>query len=192
MLSQRANLPAATFTAHTIINLLARVAVELLLVFTTNLCLPSHCKHPLQVTIRLGGYARRFAPVRLAASKSIALAIIAVGWLSSIAVLDMTGGKSTDYWSGWNNPAVLLAVVWSALGPGALVAFLQSQVMHHIKTSWPPAEAGQSCGLKQDLCLNELMALLSKVEGMSNAGPDIDNLPAWELKGCMMRHMLQS
>ncbi|DBA65614.1 TPA: hypothetical protein ACH3X2_002675 [Trebouxia sp. C0005] len=39
----------------------------------------------------------------------------------------MTGGKSTDYWSGWNNAAVLLAVVWSALGPGALVAFLQSQ-----------------------------------------------------------------
>ncbi|KAL0024507.1 hypothetical protein WJX77_010938 [Trebouxia sp. C0004] len=79
------------------------------------------------VTIRLGGYARRFAPVRLAASKSIALAIIAVGWLSSIAVLDAIGGKSTDYWSGWDNPAVLLAVLWSALGPGALVAFLQSQ-----------------------------------------------------------------
>jgi len=95
-----------------------------------NLCLPSHSKPTLQVTIRLGGYARRFAPVRLAASKSIALAIIAVGWLSSIALLDVIGGKSTDYWSGWNNPAVLLAVVWSALGPGALVAFLQSQVMH--------------------------------------------------------------
>ena len=105
----------------------------------------------LQVTIRLGGYARRFAPVRLAASKSIALAIIAVGWLSSIALLDVIGGKSTDYWSGWNNPAVLLAVLWSALGPGALVAFLQSQVMHHISANGPPADAGQSRGAQARL-----------------------------------------
>ena len=82
----------------------------------------------LQVTIRLGGYARRFAPVRLAASKSIALAIIAVAWLLSIALMDKISGKSVDYWSGWNNPWALLAVCWSALGPGALVAFLQSRV----------------------------------------------------------------
>ena len=81
----------------------------------------------MQVTIRLGGYARQFAPVRLAASKSFALAIIAVGWLLSIAFLDIISGNSVDYWSGWSNPLALLAVFWSALGPGALVAFLQSQ-----------------------------------------------------------------
>lgn len=130
-----------------------------------KVCLPSHAKCALQVTIRLGGYARRFAPVQLAASKSIALAIIAVGWLSSIALLDVMGGKSMDYWSGWNNPAVLLAVVWSALGPGALVAFLQSQVMHHVNTNAPPADVGQSRGLKQGLCQNEPTALPSKVKG---------------------------
>lgn len=84
----------------------------------------------MQVTIRLGGYARRFAPVRLAASKSFALAIIAVGWLLSITIFDIINAQSTDYWSGWRNPWALLAIVWSALGPGALVAFLQSQVQN--------------------------------------------------------------
>ena len=82
----------------------------------------------LQVTIRLGGYARKFVPVRLAASKSFALAIIAVAWLLCTALFDTVNARSTDYWSGWNNPWAVLAVVWSALGPGALVAFLQSQV----------------------------------------------------------------
>lgn len=82
----------------------------------------------LQVTIRLGGYARKFVPVRLAASKSFALAIIAVGWLLATALFDAANARSIDYWSGWNNPSALLAIVWSALGPGALVAFLQSQV----------------------------------------------------------------
>ena len=80
------------------------------------------------MTIRLGGYARKFVPVRLAASKSFALAIIAVGWLAAIALFDTANARSTDYWSGWSNPWALLAIVWSALGPGALVAFLQSQV----------------------------------------------------------------
>ena len=82
----------------------------------------------MQVTIRLGGYAKQFAPVRLAASKSIALAIIAVAWLLFLAVADTLGGNSIAYWSGWQNPWALLAVFWSAIGPGALVAFLQSQV----------------------------------------------------------------
>ena len=167
MLSQRATLPAATFNACTLVTTLlaASVAGEFLLVSTPKLVFAQSFQTTLQVTIRLGGYARRFAPVRLAASKSIALAIIAVGWLSSIALLDVIGGKSTDYWSGWSNPAVLLAVVWSALGPGALVAFLQSQVMHHINANGPPADAGPSRGLEQGLCLGELRALLSKVNG---------------------------
>lgn len=85
-------------------------------------------QYDLQVTIRLGGYARKFVPVRLAASKSFALAIVAVGWLLATALFDTANARSTDYWSGWNNPSALLAIVWSALGPGALVAFLQSQV----------------------------------------------------------------
>ncbi|KAL3132435.1 hypothetical protein ABBQ32_008992 [Trebouxia sp. C0010 RCD-2024] len=79
------------------------------------------------VTIRLGGYAKKFVPVRLAASKSFALAIIAVTWLLCTALFDTVNARSTEYWSGWNNPWAVLAVVWSALGPGALVAFLQSQ-----------------------------------------------------------------
>ena len=128
-------LPPSLPTLSSQVCLLPVLLVSSCLCPQQNLCLPSHSKPTLQVTIRLGGYARRFAPVRLAASKSIALAIIAVGWLSSIALLDVIGGKSTDYWSGWNNPAVLLAVVWSALGPGALVAFLQSQVMHRCTVS---------------------------------------------------------
>lgn len=80
------------------------------------------------MTIRLGGYAKKFVPVRLAASKSFALAIIAVVWLVATALFDTANSRNTDYWSGWNNPWALLAIVWSALGPGALVAFLQSQV----------------------------------------------------------------
>lgn len=80
------------------------------------------------MTIRLGGYARKFVPVRLAASKSFALAIIAVAWLLSTALFDTINERSTDYWTGWSNPWAVLAIVWSALGPGALVAFLQSQV----------------------------------------------------------------
>lgn len=92
--------------------------------------IPQHAQSQqnLQVTIRLGGYARKFVPVRLAASKSFALAIIAVAWLVATALFNTANARSTDYWSGWNNPRALLAIVWSALGPGALVAFLQSQV----------------------------------------------------------------
>ena len=93
-----------------------------------SVVLRQNVKHGLQVTIRLGGYARKFVPVRLAASKSFALAIIAVAWLLGTALFDTVNAQSTNYWSGWNNPWALLAIVWSALGPGALVAFLQSQV----------------------------------------------------------------
>lgn len=84
-----------------------------------------------QVTVRLGRNAQRFAAVPLAASKSLAIAVIAVAWLPCTALFEtVTRGEAAQLWPGWQNPAAWLAIVWSALGPGALVAYLQSQVSH--------------------------------------------------------------
>ena len=32
-------------------------------------------------------------------------------------------------WQGYREPAAWIALVWSALGPGALAAYLQTQVL---------------------------------------------------------------
>ena len=81
-----------------------------------------------QVTIRLGRNAQRFAAVPLAASKSLAIAAIAVAWLPCTALFELvTHGEAKQLWPGWQNLMAWLAITWSALGPGALVAYLQSQ-----------------------------------------------------------------
>lgn len=82
----------------------------------------------MQVTIRLGRNAQRFAAVRLATSKSVAIAAIAVAALPCAALWQrLDSGQAMQLWPGWQNPMAWVAITWSALGPGALVAFLQAQ-----------------------------------------------------------------
>ena len=71
-----------------------------------------------QVTIRLGRNAQRFAAVPLAASKSLAIAAIALAWLPCTALLELvTHGEAKQLWPGWHNPMAWLAITWSALSP---------------------------------------------------------------------------
>ena len=79
--------------------------------------------------MRLGRYARQAAPVRLASSKSSALALIALSSLGLVAVNRVLTGEGVA--SLWGNPFNLVAlgaITWTALGPGAGAAFLQSKV----------------------------------------------------------------
>ena len=98
------------------------------------------------LTVRIGRYARQAAPVRLASSKSSALAAIA---LASLAVLAVKRGLSGEgVTSLWGNPFDLVAlgaITWAALGPGAGAAFLQSKVglpQLHCSASSVPCRAG--------------------------------------------------
>lgn len=88
------------------------------------------------LTVRIGRYARQAAPVRLASSKSTALAAIALASLAVLAVKRGLGGEGVA--SLWGNPFDLVAlgaITWAALGPGAGAAFLQSKVsLPHFRT----------------------------------------------------------
>ena len=54
-------------------------------------------------------------------------------------------------WRGYREPAAWIALVWSALGPGALAAYLQTQV-------FPVCLMSRSClsGLKPESGMQEL------------------------------------
>lgn len=120
----------------------------------------------LQVTIRLGRNAQRFAAVPLAASKSLAIAVIAVAWLPCTALFEtVTRGEATQLWPGWQNPMAWLAVVWSALGPGALVAYLQSQASHLCCLS----VHGMPCWWHMLCSIWELWQLTCNLEYIANA-----------------------
>ncbi|KAK9854214.1 hypothetical protein WJX84_007270 [Apatococcus fuscideae] len=89
--------------------------------------LVSACFYSL-LTVRIGRYARQAAPVRLASSKSTALAAIALASLGVLAVKRGLSGEGVS--SLWGNPFDLVAlgaIGWAALGPGASAAFLQSK-----------------------------------------------------------------
>lgn len=80
-------------------------------------------------TVRLGFYARQLPAISVAAAKSYALTAWASVWLLWLAYQRAQSGQGVaSLWEGVGQPFAWLLVVWSALGPGALAAFLQTQV----------------------------------------------------------------
>ena len=81
-------------------------------------------------TVRLGTYARFIPAVELAAAKSVVLGGAAAGMFAVAAVgMAANGDPLTDLWPGYaSSPLSWGILVWSALGPGALAAFLHAKV----------------------------------------------------------------
>jgi drug/metabolite transporter (DMT)-like permease len=89
-------------------------------------------------TVRLGTYARRIPSVELAAAKSVVLGGAALGtFLVAAAGMAAAGEPVTTLWPGYDNPLSWGVLVYSALGPGALAAFLHAKGQSVV----PPAEA---------------------------------------------------
>ena len=82
-------------------------------------------------TVRLSFYAQRLPALTVASAKSNALTCFALLWLATLGVQKgLAGGVLRDFWDGITEPQAWLLVLWAALGPGALAAFLQTQVSH--------------------------------------------------------------
>ena len=81
------------------------------------------------VTVRLSKLSPSFDSITLAASKSTALAgtaILALLW--ACAQQWLREGFVASQWPGIANPAAWGFILWSGLGPAALVAYLQAKV----------------------------------------------------------------
>jgi hypothetical protein len=92
-------------------------------------------------TVRLGLHARRLPSVQLAAYKSVALAAISAVWLlGSVSTLSFEGRSLETLWPGYSSLAAWLLLTYSAIGPGALAAVLQTYVRPLLETatSWLP------------------------------------------------------
>lgn len=88
--------------------------------------------------VRLGTYARRIPSVELAAAKSVVLGGVAfVTFLFAAASMTASGIPITDLWPGYDNPLSWAVMIYCALGPGALAAFLHAKGQSVV----PPAEA---------------------------------------------------
>lgn len=81
-------------------------------------------------TVRLSYYAQRLPAITVASAKSNALTCFALLWLTGLGVqrVGFQSGSLTELWEGGLQPQAWLLVLWAALGPGALAAFLQTQV----------------------------------------------------------------
>jgi hypothetical protein len=80
-------------------------------------------------TVRLGIHARNVPSVQLAAFKSVALAAISLLWLLwTASELTNDGLPLVTLWKGYNNIGAWALIVYSALGPGAMAALLQTVV----------------------------------------------------------------
>ncbi|KAK9806623.1 hypothetical protein WJX73_001020 [Symbiochloris irregularis] len=90
-------------------------------------------------TVRLGSLASNLAPLRLAASKSCALALFAIIWLCAYALSHgiADSGDLQQLWPSSGSQVQWILVLYSALGPGAIAAWLQVQGQREV----PPAQA---------------------------------------------------
>ncbi|KAI3428811.1 hypothetical protein D9Q98_007628 [Chlorella vulgaris] len=89
-------------------------------------------------TVRLGTYARRIKSVELAAAKSVVLGLAAFAtFLIASGSMLAAGDPISDLWPGYTNPVAWGVMIYSALGPGALAAFLHAKGQSVV----PPAEA---------------------------------------------------
>jgi hypothetical protein len=79
-------------------------------------------------TVRLCYYAHQLPAISLASAKSNALTVFALLWLATLGLQkSLAGLPFTQLWEGTGEATAWLLVLWAALGPGALAAFLQSQ-----------------------------------------------------------------
>ncbi|KAK9908711.1 hypothetical protein WJX75_001852 [Coccomyxa subellipsoidea] len=79
-------------------------------------------------TVRLSRLAANVSSLELATSKSLALAIISLGWVGISAAHHVASHESlVSLWEGYADPGAWLVLLWSALGPGALAAYLQTR-----------------------------------------------------------------
>ena len=76
-------------------------------------------------TVRIPAY-RSVPPVRLALGKSATLAVVSVAVLAAeVGGLLLHGQPlAAALWPGWRDPAAWAVILWSAVGPGALAAYL--------------------------------------------------------------------
>lgn len=80
-------------------------------------------------TVRITGYARSLPPVRIAAGKSAVLAAVALATFLVAAAANLQQGHPvSEMWEGWANPVAWVVLAWSAVGPGALAAYLHVKV----------------------------------------------------------------
>eukprot|EP00192_Tetraselmis_astigmatica_P004521 CAMPEP_0117660632 /NCGR_PEP_ID=MMETSP0804-20121206/7070_1 /TAXON_ID=1074897 /ORGANISM="Tetraselmis astigmatica, Strain CCMP880" /LENGTH=436 /DNA_ID=CAMNT_0005467371 /DNA_START=375 /DNA_END=1685 /DNA_ORIENTATION=- len=82
-------------------------------------------------TVRLGVYAHKFPAVQLATAKTVMLCIISLFWISAEVLegtaADVSLGQSlVSRWENYTDITCWVCVVFSALGPGALAAYLQT------------------------------------------------------------------
>lgn len=108
---------------------------------------------PAVTTVRLSYYAQRLPAISVASAKSNALTGFALLWLGGLAAQkQLAGGSVIDFWQGWHQPQGWILVLWAALGPGALAAFLQTQVSTSCvrRCTWRVAVAGNSSLLTFD------------------------------------------
>lgn len=75
------------------------------------------------------GYARALPPARIATGKSLVLAAAAVASLLAAAGAALQQGQPLEgLWEGWRNLGSWAVLAWSAVGPGALAAYLHVKV----------------------------------------------------------------
>lgn len=91
-------------------------------------------------TVRLGLHARRLPTMQLAAYKSVVLAGISGVWLlGTAAALSFEDGSLLPLWPGYQNAWAWGLLAFSAVGPGALAAVLQtfvSPLLLYCKPLW--------------------------------------------------------
>eukprot|EP00884_Botryococcus_braunii_P002767 jgi/Botrbrau1/12491/Bobra.0169s0038.1 len=87
-------------------------------------------------TVRLGVHARRLPSVQLAAYKSVTLAAISLLWLlSAVSTLSLEGQSLLSLWPGYHNLPAWILLTYSAIGPGALAAVLQTFGQSHVPSA---------------------------------------------------------
>jgi hypothetical protein len=103
-------------------------------------------------TVRLGTYARRIKSVELAAAKSVVLGLAAFAtFLIASGSMLAAGDPISDLWPGYTNPVAWGVMIYSALGPGALAAFLHAKVRWRLElwlwvwSGGMPAAAWRRC-----------------------------------------------
>ncbi len=80
-------------------------------------------------TVRMPGYARELPTVDIAAGKSLVLAGTAVAsLLVTAAGVAQQGQPLSSLWEGWAEPGAWAILLYLALGPGVLGAYLQVRV----------------------------------------------------------------
>lgn len=92
-------------------------------------------------TVRINGFTKSLPSMQIAAGKSLVLGALAVAYLLYTAsITTLEGRPLTSLWEGWANPVAWGALVWSAVGPGAIASYFHvkvSAISHFSSLSLP-------------------------------------------------------